>query len=373
MSTSLQGKKRRQPPKRTLAASGLERSGGHPLGVHRVVGSQVLPQEAAQLDASLPLFRNEILIAVKTLNIDAASFVQMESQCRGDDALIGKMVLETIQTRGKQHNPVTGSGGMLLGTVQQIGSRFPAGALRVGDSVATLVSLTLTPLAISRINAIRKKMHQIDVDGHAILFERTILAKLPNDLPAGVVLAAFDVAGAPASTYRQVRHGDIVIIFGAGGKAGLLSCVAARQKLGKSGCLIAIEPNPEACKDLKSLAVCDRIEQIDATSALEVYSRVAKITHGKMGKRVWNMASVGGTETATLLATAPEGEATFFSMATQFPRVALAAEGMAHRAKLVIGNGYVPGHSDYCIRLLRQNPKLYRVFCRRYLAPPSGR
>ena len=42
-------------------------------------------------------------------------------------------------------NPVTGSGGMLVGTVEEVGPESPLG-LTAGDRVATLVSLTLTPL-----------------------------------------------------------------------------------------------------------------------------------------------------------------------------------------------------------------------------------
>ena len=44
-------------------------------------------------------------------------------------------------------NPETGSGGMLVGTVEEVGPESPLG-LQVGDRVATLVSLTLTPLVI---------------------------------------------------------------------------------------------------------------------------------------------------------------------------------------------------------------------------------
>ena len=52
-----------------------------------------------------------------------------------------------VATRGKMQNPETGSGGMLVGTVEEVGPESPLG-LSVGDRVATLVSLTLTPLVI---------------------------------------------------------------------------------------------------------------------------------------------------------------------------------------------------------------------------------
>ena len=56
-------------------------------------------------------------------------------------------VLDIVAARGKMQNPETGSGGMLVGTVEEVGPESPLG-LAVGDRVATLVSLTLTPLVI---------------------------------------------------------------------------------------------------------------------------------------------------------------------------------------------------------------------------------
>ena len=56
-------------------------------------------------------------------------------------------MLDIVATRGKMQNPETGSGGMLVGTVEEVGPESPLG-LAVGDRVATLVSLTLTPLVI---------------------------------------------------------------------------------------------------------------------------------------------------------------------------------------------------------------------------------
>src|SRR5579859_1705638 len=117
--------------------------GGDAYGTHRVLEpAGALPQPALRVDNDFSrLFAGEVLLAVETLNIDAASFTQMEGE--GDPTHI---VLRTVSERGKQHNPVTGSGGMLLGRVVQIAPEGrPAGeALRVGDRVATLVSLSLT-------------------------------------------------------------------------------------------------------------------------------------------------------------------------------------------------------------------------------------
>ena len=42
-------------------------------------------------------------------------------------------------------------------------------------------------------------------------------------------------------------------------------------------------------------------------------------------------------------------------MATSFCAAALGAEGLAADVTMLVGNGYVPGHADYALDLLRAN------------------
>ncbi len=150
-------------------------------------------------------------------------------------------MLDIVAKQGKHRNPVTGSGGMLLGVVEKIGPALEGKIdLNVGDKIATLVSLSLTPLRIDKIKAIRKDVDQVDIDGKAILFESGIYAKIPADMPEKLALSALDVAGAPAQTAKLVKPGDTVVIIGAGGKSGMLCCYEARKRAGVTGKVIGI-------------------------------------------------------------------------------------------------------------------------------------
>src|SRR6266568_2066309 len=192
-----------------------------PLGLHRVIEPPgVLPQAAWRLDASPVIASDEVRIRVDRLNLDAASYRQIRETYSGDPDKIRTAVLDIITARGKMQNPVTGSGGMLTGTVEETGPDSPLG-LKPGQHVATLVSLTLTPLAITDGLAA--------CEGHAILFARSIAAVLPDDLPTPLALAVMDVCGAPALTSRVVKEGAVVLVIGAAGKSGSLSAAAARQ------------------------------------------------------------------------------------------------------------------------------------------------
>ena len=162
------------------------RGEGDRFGCHRVIQpSNSFPQSAERLDISLPIFSNEILIRVDRLNLDSASFRQLKEQAKGDSRLMAREILQIVRARGKMHNPVTNSGGTLLGTVEEVGRSAAGKGFRKGDRIATLVSLTLTPLHIDQIDEIDLEKEQVRVKGHAILFDSGIAHRLPADKQRG--------------------------------------------------------------------------------------------------------------------------------------------------------------------------------------------
>jgi L-erythro-3,5-diaminohexanoate dehydrogenase len=335
-----------------------------PYGVGRVVGEAgVLPQRAQRLDASLPVREDELLLDVERLNVDAASFQQLRRE-HGDDAgHIGAAIEAIVRERGKLQNPVTGSGGMLLGRVREVGPRHPgAGKLRPGDRVASLVSLTLTPLSLETVQRVDRATDWVDVVGHAILFASSQYVSMPSDLPEGLVLAALDVCGAPALTARLVKRGDRVLILGAG-KSGALCCAQAHRS--GAALVLACDLLPEAVRWLEEAGYARGLA-LDATQALTVHAAVAAATAGALCDLVINTASVGGTEMATLLCVREGGTALFFSMATSFTAAALGAEGIGKDATLLIGNGFVRGHAELTLDLLRGEPALRALLSRRF-------
>ena len=232
----------------------------HPFGLHRSLEPRgVLPQIARRLDATPRALENEIAVSVRALSIDSASFRQLRETEASTGESVRDQVARIVGERGKMQNPVTGSGGMLLGEVAAVGPAHPAaGALSVGTPIATLVSLTLTPLHLESIGAVHAATERVEVTGTAILFARTLYARLPDDFPEEVALAAFDVAGAPAGVLRDARPGETVLVIGTG-KAGLLCLAAAREKVGSSGRVLAVEPGAAAAERARSLGFADAV------------------------------------------------------------------------------------------------------------------
>ncbi len=338
-------------------------SGLDPYGLRRVIHPRgSLPQQAESVDPTLPLGPDELGVEVECLNIDSASFHQISEQNSGDLAKIEAHILDLVKKRGKHHNPVTGSGGMLIGRVTYVGPKFPVDTkpVKVGDRIATLVSLSLTPLSIRKILRVHPKIDRVDIEGSAVLFASGLFARLPTDIPDKVALAVLDVAGAPAQTRKLVRANDIVVIIGGGGKSGVLCAYEAKKKPGVK--TIAIDYSDAAIARLNSLSFFDHVIQADARNAVAILEKVQTATGGRLADVVINVANIPETEMSCILACRPKGIVYYFSMATSFTRAALGAEGVGADVDLRIGNGYTEGHADLSLNLIRESAELRKLF-----------
>jgi NADPH:quinone reductase-like Zn-dependent oxidoreductase len=338
----------------------LTRGTGSPIGLHRVVEpAGVLPQAAWRLDPSPEIYDDEVRIAVERLNLDAASYRQL-AEAHGDPSAVRDEVVRIVGERGKMHNPVTGSGGMLVGVVDEVGPASPLG-LRPGQRVATLVSLTLTPLTLDDgLAGWDGRSEQVPASGSAILFGRSIAAPLPDDLPMPLALAVMDVCGAPALTDRVVRRyrSPRVLVLGAGGKSGSLSMAAARAA--GAATVVAAVPTADEAAAVDASGLADEIVQVDARDPVAVGAAVRPPADVTVV-----CVDVPGAEGGAILATASGGTVIFFSMATSFPAAALGAEGLAADVTMLIGNGYTPGHAAMALDLLRTHSGVHTLFTRR--------
>src|SRR5919108_2666485 len=187
---------------------------------------------------------------------------------------------------------------MLIGTVREVGARRTD--LRPGDRIATLVSLTLTPLALQSDLAGWDGSEQIRASGQAILPETAPFARLPEDLPDALVLALFDVAGAPAQVARLAPGRRAALVLGAGGKSGLLSMAAAR---GRSERVLGLVPDEGEADTLRRLGF-DEVVTADATDpigSLDAAGAAFGRSNGGVADLVVSCVNVAGSEAAAIL------------------------------------------------------------------------
>lgn len=341
---------------------------GNKYGTHRVIEPKgVLTQAAWKIDNDMTKrYSNEIICDVISLNIDSASFTQIEEACGGDEQKIGEMIMGIVAERGKQQNPVTGSGGMFIGKVAYIGEDLKDRDLKVGDKIASLVSLSLTPLKIDKILAIHKEIDRVDIIGQAVLFESGIYAKLPDDMSEPLALAALDVAGAPAQARKLPKEGDSVLILGANGKSGVLCGYEAMKKVGPKGNVVGVVRNPAQVPALMELGVYNKVIVASATEPIAVLDAALAANDGKEYDISICCVNIESCEMSAILPVRDDGIVYFFSMATSFTKAALGAEGIGKDVTMIIGNGYTKDHAEITLNVLRENEKLRKLFDEKY-------
>jgi L-erythro-3,5-diaminohexanoate dehydrogenase len=350
------------------------KTGGNRYGTHRVIEPKgVLPQPARVVDNDMTeIWDNEMLIDVIRLNIDSASFHQIKNklinQGHKEDLAeaFANHVIDLTERTGKHKNEDTGSGGMLIGRIAKLGPKFEMKEeVKEGDLIASLVSLSLTPLKVKKIKKVILEKDQVELEGQAILFSSGIYAKLPDDMDINLALSVLDVAGAPAQAERLAKAGDTVVVLGANGKSGVLCNAVARERVGVSGKVIGIVRRESTIQDALDSG-CNEVYLCDANDALKLEGIVSKATNGKMADLVINVVNIENTEMSSIMACKDRGTVYFFSMATSFTKAALGAEGIGADIDMILGNGYAHNHAMISIDLLKRNSFLMELFKQRY-------
>ena len=312
------------------------------------------------------IWPDEVRIAVERLNLDAASYRQLAEAHGGDGTAIRRGRARHRRgpaARCRTRSPAPAACSSAWSTRS---ARSRPSASQKGDRVATLVSLTLTPLQITDgLADWDGKSEQVPAQGTRSCSPGRSSRSCPDDLKPELSLAVMDVCGAPALTARVVRQyvdkgtKPVVSVIGGAGKCGL--AVAGRGAAlpaprGRSGSCRSrprrIASTGAGLADVVALA--DARDPVALAKAVEEAGGPADITVV--------CVDVPGCEHGAVLSTAAGGTVIFFSMATSFSAAALGAEGLAADVTMLVGNGYVPGHADYAMELLRAEPGVRGLF-----------
>jgi L-erythro-3,5-diaminohexanoate dehydrogenase len=340
---------------------------GDYFGTHRVIKPEgLLPQAADKVDNTPDIWANEILVDVIALQPTATAFHTIKEKCGTDIEKIKDEILSIVEDRGKFQDPVTKSGGILIGIVKQIGANIPEKFdVQVGDKIATLHSLSLTPLKLYGITDIDLDTEQVPCKAEAVVFESGLITRIPDDLGEGLSLAVMDIAGAPAQVAMNVKPGDTVVVLGAG-KAGLLCLAEAKRRAAPHGKVVCLEYSEEQCKVVEDLGIADLILQVDGQKPLETYNKYIAAMNGSLADFTVNTVNVPNTELSTIMVTKDTGRIYFFSMSTDFVKASLGSEGIGKYTEMILGAGYLPGHVQITFDIVRSNQKLKEYLHNRY-------
>ncbi len=327
------------------------------LGAARVITPEgALPQAAQVLDAGPPLRPYEMEIGVERLCLDSTSFRQLSEAAAGDVDHIAHSIQAIVGERGKMHNPVTGSGGILTGRVRDVGRGFRDPPPQ-GSKVVTLASLTLTPLSLDEVYEVSPDSPHVPVRGTAYLPWTAPWTIYPEGMPLEAAVSALDVCNAASQTRALIGPETRTVLVLGGGHAGMLALKAARDCLPEGGQVVLMDADPLACERADRLGLCDLALPVDLSDAIGSLRALESAVIQRADLTIVVVNATDCEATAVLL-TAEHGTVLFFSMATSFTKAALGAEGMASQATMLIGSGYAPDRGAYALELLARDQGL---------------
>lgn len=308
-------------------------------GFHRVIAPRgVVPQAAERVDNTpKQLHPSEKLVQVKLLNLDSTSTRQISES----GAKITDRVWEIVQQRGKMHNPVTNSGGVLLAEYE-------------GKAIVPWTSLSAIPLHLESIGAVHGQ--QIDVVGTAVLFESYYFTPVPDGMDWRLAATALDIASLAVQVKRVVlerRPMSRALVIGCG-NAGI-AAMATIKKYKPDVEIYGVDVSETNFARIRQFGLSDHLAVLDAVNAEALLSFVGDCD------LVVNCVNVQNTEAASVLATRDHGLILFFSMATQFDKASLATDATGKDVVMQVASGIARGEDEEIFQLLKDYPDLLAV------------
>lgn len=335
-----------------------ERSAGM-YGVHRVLEPKnVLPTSAWKLDNTRQVFAGEMRIAVKRIHIEGTSFKEIRLEANDDEQRIRRKIMDIVIRRGKLHNPVTDTGGLLYGLVDEIGESFEnRKGFRRGEEVICNASLASVPLYIDKVLSVDKAYGQIEVEGYCIVFNGVPVIRRPADLPIKLLLFAFNESG----TIFRISHAAVgkkrFLVVGNNLLANLLFGFAIRKVArGESEIVCLLDKQTDTVLKGESIElliskVFSKVHYADIFRPLDCIREIGGDSYFDL---TVNCADIQGAETINILATKGGGTVIFANLINNYNIALYITEAISRQLDIRCADGYLEAYDEFDFRIVKE-------------------
>lgn len=326
-------------------------------GLKRVLEPKyVLPTSAWKLDNGRNVYPDEIRMSIKRIHLEGTSFKQICTEVNYNEEKIKQTIIDIVIRRGKLHNPVTDTGGLVCGQIEAIGDEFEnSHGLKVGDEIICNASLASVPMYIEKITSIDYMFNQIEVEGYAILHSRIPIVKVPGDLPLNLVLFVLDESGTLFRLSQLAEGKEKCLIVGNNMITNLIFGYALRRKLGANGeitCLLDKKTSIQVTGggiDRLISRVFDNIQYLDILKPTECVDRLNAESIFDISV---NCAEIPGAETVNILATRPGGTVMFANLINNLNIALYITESISKNLEVQGAEGYIEGYDEFDVELV---------------------
>lgn len=329
-------------------------------GVNRVLEPQhVLPTSAWKLDNNRKIQPFEMRVELKRLHIEGTSFKQICLEANDNDERIKQKIMDIVIRRGKLHNPVTDTGGLMYGVVQEIGSEYLAARrskLRPGDEIICNASLTSIPLYISRVISVDRTYCQVEVEGYAILYPLIPVLKKPEDVPMNLMLYALNESGTLLKISSTAVGKRKFLIVGNNLLTNVFYGCAIRKVAREDAEIICLlDQKTEATLQGSSIErlldnVFTEVRYVDILKPMECLSEIRSRAPFDLSV---NCADIPGAETINILATRSGGTVIFANLINNYNIALYITESISKRLDIRCADGYVESYDRFDYELVR--------------------
>lgn len=330
-----------------------------PTMIERVLEPKhVLPTSAWKLDNSRYLFPGEMRIDVKRIHIEGTSFKEICLEGGENDQKIKQKIMDIVIRRGKLHNPVTDTGGLLFGVISEIDKKYPnTKNFKVGDEVICNASLASVPLSIDDITSIDRAYGQISVEGYAIISPEMPVLKKPKDLPLKLLMYTLDESGTLYRISTTAVGKKRFLVVGNNLLSNLLFGVAIRKVARNDAEVVCLlDRNTTAVLKGESIdrltkKIFTEVHYVDILRPLET---LETIKDGGLFDLSVNCVDITGAETINILATKSGGTVVFANLINNYNIALYITEAISRQLDIRCADGYLEAYDAFDFEIVRE-------------------
>ena len=328
-------------------------------GIKRVLEPQhVLPTSAWRLDNGRNIYSNELKVSIKRIHLEGTGFKQICTESNDDEKKIKQSIIDVVIRRGKLHNPVTDTGGLVMGVVDEIGVDYTnEQGLKVGDLVICNASAASLPMYIEDITSIDKAFNQVEAKGYVIVHDLIPVVKTPEGVPSEMLMFAFDQSGTLYRLKTLLNGKTKFLIVGNSMLTNLLFGYVIRRELGNDceiTCLLDKKSSTKvAGKGIDNLIknVFDEVNYLDILRPVECMEKLGAESYYDLSV---NCAEIPGAETINILATKPGGTVLFANLINNLNIALYITESISKTLDVRGAEGYLEGYDQFDIELVKE-------------------
>ena len=328
-------------------------------GMKRVLEPQyVLPTSAWKLDNARDIYPDEMRVSIERIHLEGTSFKQICTETNNNEEKIRQKIIDITIRRGKLHNPVTDTGGLVCGIVEEIGKEYenPNG-LRPGDTVICNASLASLPIYIENINEIDYTFNQIEATGYVIVHDRIQVVQVEENVLSALLLFALDQSGTLLRLSDLAEGKSRFLIVGNNMITNLLFGYAIRRKIGERGeivCLLDKKTGISLSGGGIDSLLAKVFNQIHFLDILKPVEALEKLNADALFDLSVNCAEIPGAETINILATKPKGTVLFANLINNLNIALYITESISRDLDVRSAEGFLTDYDKFDTELVAE-------------------